>query len=509
MSTIVAIDPRTGLHLRPTYAPTPQSEVDAIVQTASAASTVLATRSRRWRADLLEVLAAALEQERAPIIATAESETGFATEKLDAEFTRTAFQLRFFAGVLREGSYLEATIDHAAETPMGPRPDLRRMLIPIGPVAVFGASNFPLAFSVPGGDTASALAAGCAVVAKAHSSHPGTSLLCYQTMAAAASAYGAPEGTIGLTLGTASGRDLVKHPLIKAVGFTGSLSGGKALLDLISQRAEPIPFYGELSSINPVIVCPDAARERADEIGAGLVSSFTVGAGQLCTKPGVVLVPSGEYGDRLVASARKIVSEAEPAVLLNARIRTEYRDGTQRLAGQAGVTETCAEDGAQTDGYHVLPRLFDVSVDDLSSAMSDEIFGPSCLIVRYRAADLNGAVDRVLSILPPSLTATVHTGPDDVVNPLISVLTQYAGRLIFNGYPTGVAVSWAQTHGGPWPSTNSLHTSVGATAIRRFLRPFTFQNASTDALPDELQDDYIAIPRRIDGVLSSATTSGD
>lgn len=471
------------------------------VEAAAAASTALAAQSRYWRAGLLEALASALEAERAAIVAIAEAETGYSPDKLNAELTRTTFQLTFFAGVLREGSYLEATIDPAADTPMGPRPDLRRILVPIGPVAVFGASNFPLAFSVPGGDTASALAAGCAVVAKAHSSHPGTSMLCYEVMDLAATGYGAPVGTISLMFGTDSGRHLVTHPLVKAVGFTGSLGGGKALMELISQRPEPIPFYGELSSINPVVVTPRAADERAEEIGAALVTSFTTGSGQLCTKPGIVLVPSGEAGDRLVRSARESVSSSNASVLLNARICADYEKATQKLAADPRVQQTVADAEQAHQGYFVLPRLFETEIADFTSEMAQEIFGPTCLVVRYEPGSLPDAVDRALGSLSSSLTATLHTSPNDEVSQIISAVSRYTGRIVFNGYPTGVAVSWAQNHGGPWPSTNSLHTSVGATAIRRFLRPLTFQNSPQEFLPEELRDVHDTIPRRINGDL--------
>jgi NADP-dependent aldehyde dehydrogenase len=297
---------------------------------------------------------------------------------------------------------------------------------------------------------------------------------------------------------------LVAHPAIKAVGFTGSLSGGKALLQIINGRDEPIPFYGELSSINPVIVTASAAAERAADIGAGLVGSITVGSGQLCTKPGLVLVPSGADGDRLVAAARAAVAEAAPQVLLNERIFTSYSEQTAAL-GLRGAVTTAATGQPGEEGFTVASKLFETTVDDVRPGLVDEIFGPVTVVVRYDAADAVADVRRTLDALTPSLTATLHVGAQDsgLASELVDVVRPRAGRIIFNGFPTGVAVSYAQTHGGPWPSTNSLHTSVGATAIRRFLRPVTYQDAPESVLPQELRDDYTAIPRRVDGVLQA------
>ncbi|SNT50689.1 aldehyde dehydrogenase (NADP(+)) [Rhodococcoides kyotonense] len=501
MTTITATDPRTGLPSGAAIPTTDVASVSEIVRAAASASRILSGRSRHWRAGLLDAIATGLETRRTDIVVIASAETGFADAKLDGELTRTVFQLRFFGDVVREGSYLEATLDSAGDTAMGPRPDLRRMLVPIGPVAVFGASNFPLAFSVPGGDTASALAAGCAVVVKAHSSHPGTSALCHELMHTAATAYGAPEGTIGIVFGTQAGAHLVAEPAIKAVGFTGSQSGGQALLDIISERDEPIPFYGELSSINPVLVTADAASERGADIGAGLVSSFTMGAGQLCTKPGIVLVPSDPGGDALVESARKAVAATQSMVLLNSRIHSSYDENTASLASATGVRVEKSNAAIDDAGFHAAPTLFETDLAGFSSELAEETFGPMSVVVRYDPADTLGALTTLLAQLPSSLTATLHTGDSEDTSALVGPLVESAGRIVYNGFPTGVAVSWAQTHGGPWPSTNTLHTSVGATAIRRFGRPVTFQNAPQASLPEELRDAYAEIPRRVDGTL--------
>ncbi|MFC7657186.1 aldehyde dehydrogenase (NADP(+)) [Pseudonocardia benzenivorans] len=495
---VTGTDPRTGLDLPPEVVESTDDHVRDVVGAAADAAPALAALDRAGRARVLVALADALEAARAPIVEIADTETALGDIRLNGELTRTAFQLRFFADVVTDGGYLEATIDHAGPTPMGPRPDLRRMLVPIGPVAVFGASNFPLAFSVPGGDTASALAAGNPVVVKGHGSHPGTSRLVHEVLTGALQAAGLPRGTLGLVFGRRAGQELVAHPAIRAVGFTGSLSGGRALLDIIDARPEPIPFYGELSSLNALVVTEAAARERAGEIGAGLVGSVTGSAGQLCTKPGFVLVPDGQAGDAVVAAAAAALGDASVVPLLNERIHRSYVDDTARLACAPGVRAVAAGDPADA-GFSVAPLLVTARADDLPDEAFAEYFGPAAVVVRYAGpAELTAVLRR----LPASLTATVHTGAAEPVLELAGVLAGTAGRLVFNGYPTGVAVSWAQHHGGPWPATNSLHTSVGATAIRRFLRPLTWQDAPADVLPDELRDVPAAgVPRRVDGSL--------
>jgi len=378
------------------------------------------------------------------------------------------------------------------------------MLVPIGPVAVFGSSNFPLAFSVPGGDTASALAAGSPVILKAHSSHPATSALCFELLLRGARAAGAPEGTVGIVYGQRAGSALVAHPAVKAVGFTGSLGGGRALMTIIAERTEPIPFYGELSSLNPVVVTEAAAAERADSIGAGLVASFTVAAGQLCTKPGVIFLPTGSAGDAVVSSMTAALADVTQQVLLNERIFTDFGTGTAELRSTPGVAVihqgTAPPAGP---GFHVAAQLVQIDVADLTGNSVDEHFGPVTVIARYASIE---QLEQALRELPASLTATVHSAAVDAdqVVALSELLLRRAGRLIYDGYPTGVSVAWGQHHGGPWPSTNSLHTSVGPTAIRRFLRPVTWQDAPAHVLPAELRDDVKNIPRRIDGTLLAA-----
>ena len=498
---VTTTDPRTGVSRETGIAATTPDEVAAIAAAAGSAFAELRSHSRAWRAGLLRALAEGLEEHRVELVATAMSETGLPEPRLDGEFTRTVFQLRLFAEALDEGGYLEATIDHAGATPLGPGPDIRRMLVPIGPVAVFGSSNFPFAFSVPGGDTASALAAGNPVVTKAHGAHPLTSQGSFAALSAAAEAYGAPAGTLGIVYGQAAGAALVADPHIAAVGFTGSLSTGKILLAIIDQRPNPIPFYGELSSLNPLIVTEGAAGARSEAIAEGLFASFTGSAGQFCTKPGIAFVPRGAdtLVDELVARARV----AAPQPLLNSRILEAFGEIRERLVHEGRATAlVTSTTGA--DGFAVSPSVLEIDAADVTAAVAEEAFGPLIVIARYDDLD---QVRQALAQVPDSLTATIH-GEDDEAELLASLsdqVQQLAGRVVFNGYPTGVRVSWAQHHGGPWPATNSQHTSVGVTAIRRFLRPFAWQSAPQTVLPDELRDGYSAIPRRIDGVLTLAS----
>jgi NADP-dependent aldehyde dehydrogenase len=500
VSDVVSVDPRTGEVVEVVTQRTTTAEVDRLCAAALAAAPGLDELGRAGRATLLRALADALEARRDDVVAVADRETALGTTRLKGELTRTCYQLRLFAEVLDEGSYLEAAIDHPGDTPMGPRPDLRRMLVPFGPVAVFGSSNFPLAFSVPGGDTASALAAGCPVVIKAHSSHPATSRLCFDVMVQAARGAGAPDGTLGIVYGQQAGADLVAHPAIRAAGFTGSVGGGKALVRIIDQRPDPIPFFGELSSLNPVVVTPQAAAERGEQLGRELVGSFTLGAGQFCTKPGLSFVPAGPDGDRLVDAMAEAVRGTGAQVLLNEGIAGSYGRISDGIAAAPGVEEIARGGDPSGRGFQVAPRLLQTSAGDLPEEVTEECFGPVSVVARY---DGEKELFAALDAMPSSLTATVLRGEGETDLPLAisqEVRTR-AGRLVYDAYPTGVAVSWAQHHGGPWPSTNSQHTSVGTTAIRRFLRPVTWQGAPQEVLPEELTDDYRGIPRRIDGVL--------
>jgi NADP-dependent aldehyde dehydrogenase len=485
---------RTGA----TDATTP-SELDEVVSAATRAFAVTVRSTAAERAAWLRAAADALDAARDELVAIADAETHLGTARLTGEVARTTAQLRLFADAILEGSYLEATVDHPDPTTIPPRPDLRRMLRPLGPVAVFGASNFPFAFSVAGGDTASALAAGCPVVVKGHPAHARLSARTAEVVGDALVAAGAPEGVFGHVTGYETGAALVQHPGIRAVGFTGSLGGGRALFDLAQRRPDPIPFYGELSAVNPVLITRAAVEARADELAAGLVGSFTLGAGQFCTNPGVVLVPAGSgFGER-VRSALDAASAAA-APMLTEGIAAAFARGVVGLAGRADV-ELVAGSPAQEagTGAPVVLRTTTAAVIADPDALLHECFGPSTLIVEY--AEVADALDAVRAV-GGSLTATVHAEPGEKLAPIMEVLTEVAGRVLFAGWPTGVAVSWAQQHGGPWPATTSIHTSVGVTALRRFLRPIAFQDAPDAALPAELREaNPLGIPRRVDGVL--------
>ncbi len=443
-------------------------------------------------------MADALDAAAAELVPIAMAETRLPEVRLTGEVARTSGQLRLFATVVRDGGYLEAIIDHARPEATPPQPELRRLLVPIGPVAVYAASNFPFAFSVAGGDTASALAVGCPVVVKAHDGHPELSRRTAAIVTDALAAAGAPDGAFGLVDGFEAGRSLVRHPGIKAAGFTGSLSGGRALFDLAGARPAPIPFYAELGSVNPVVITPAAATASGPELATGLVGSFTLGAGQFCTNPGVVLVPAGAGFEDAVADA---MGAAKPAPLLNERIEQGFSSGLNGLVGHASV-EVIARQEAGSSAEAPAPTVLATTAAAVAAdpeTLLAECFGPVTLLVRY--AD-EAERDAVLGSLEGSLTATVHATPGEDVRGLVETLSGLAGRVLFGGWPTGVAVTWSQQHGGPWPATTSIHTSVGATAARRFQRPVAYQDAPDSVLPAALREaNPLGIPRRVDGVL--------
>lgn len=464
-------------------------EVERVVEAAVTASVAVGRADDRARAVWLRAIADRLDAHAEELIEAADAETALGRPRLPGELARTTAQLRLFAGVIEEGSYLEATIDHPDATATPPIPDLRRVLRPIGPVAVFAASNFPFAFSVAGGDTASALAVGCPVIVKAHPGHPRTSALTAGHVSAALSAAGAPEGAFAMINGFDAGLALVDHAGIRAVAFTGSVPGGRALLDRIAQRDAPIPFYGELGSLNPVVITAGADAQRGAELAAGLAGSFQLGVGQFCTKPGIVFLPPGSAVERALPELLR----AQPR-MLTPTIAAGFSSGLQRLSGTPGVRLI----GGADDG----PAFAVVDAQtfvDRADELTEEVFGPFTLLVHV--AD-DAQLQAALRVLPGSLTATVHHEPQEGVHKLVGTLEQLAGRVLFGGWPTGVAVSWAQHHGGPWPSTNTQFTSVGATAVRRFQRPVAYQDAPEQLLPQALREENpLGIPRRVDGVL--------
>jgi len=485
-------------------------QLAAITAAAAAAAGPLADTSADERAALLHAAADAIDGRADDLVAVAHAETALGEARLRGEVARTTGQLRLFADVVREGSYLEAMIDTPDPAASPPRPDLRRMLRPLGPVAVFAASNFPFAFSVAGGDTASALAAGCPVVVKAHPGHPRLSRAVADLVAEALAGAGAPDGTFALVSGLETGAALVQDPHIRAVGFTGSLAGGRALFDLAAARPDPIPFYGELGSVNPVVVTAAAAAARGAEIARGLVGSFTLGVGQFCTKPGVVLVPADAGMDEHVRDALDAVGDVGGEMLLP-RIAEGFRAGVAELAARPDVT-VVAGSVHQPEGTAATAVVLASDVAALQRApdvLLAEVFGPVCLLVGYRDHD---ELDAAVALLPGSLAMALHAQPEEAAGlaPLLARLQERAGRVVWNGWPTGVAVTWSQHHGGPWPATTApLHTSVGATAIRRFLRPVVYQDLPADLLPAALRDDNpLGLLRRVNGRLTRDPVGG-
>ena len=493
-----SIDARTGEKVEAVATAATEAEVDAAAVRAAQVAPVLVGAGLEGRVRLLRAMADEIEKDGDAIVAAADRESALGETRLRGELARSAYQLRLFAQVLEDGGYLELTIDHPDPNAIpAPRPDLRRMLIPVGPVAVFSASNFPLAFSVPGGDTASAIAAGCPVVVKAHSGHPYTSQLCAAALRRAAASVALPEDVVQVIHGRAGGTRLVQHPAIQAVGFTGSLGGGRALYDLACARPTPIPFYGELGSINPFVVTPSAAAERAEAIATGLAASFTLGIGQFCTKPGLVFVPAGEDGQRLVTALADAAAKIPGGPMLTPSIRDSFLSGAAQRAALPGVRVPLSADG------QTAPHVIVASASTLDDVLLEECFGPLVVVVEYADEDeLLGALARV----PGSLTASIHCGQNEggagsFADRVAQQASGQAGRILFNGYPTGVAVTWAQHHGGPYPATTfPHHTSVGTTAIRRFLRPVAYQDAPDGLLPAELREDNpLGLPRRVDG----------
>jgi NADP-dependent aldehyde dehydrogenase len=484
MEPVLSIDPRTGQSRGQVAVEADAAAVDAAVRAASATLDALA--GRPGRAALLRAAADAVESRATELIAAADAETALGVPRLTGELARVAYQFRFFASIVEDGTYLGIVIDEPDPAAVPPRPELRRWKVPLGTVAVFGASNFPFAFSVPGGDTASALAAGCPVVVKAHPDHPETSELAAATIRDAAAKTGLPADVLTLVHGRQAGADLVRHPLIGAVGFTGSVPGGRALFDLAAARPVPIPFYGELGSLNPVLVTERLAAARPEETAAGLVASYTLGQGQFCTKPGLVLVPAGQAGDTLVRAAVSAALDVAPGALLDARMREHFLAGFTARAARPGVRSLVQAAAAPADDAPQAVRagLLEADAADVTGDLLEECFGPVTVLVRYRDA---AEAEAVLSRLGGNLTATLHADPDEPeAAAWLARLARLAGRVIFGGWPTGVAVAPAMTHGGPYPATTTLTTSVGGTAIDRWLRPVTFQTVPPALLPAEL-----------------------
>ena len=503
--SVPAIDPATGSNLPTSFYWATTQDVSRAAELASKAF----AEYRRWpaarRATFLRLIATLIESNAPALVERANLETALPPPRLQSEIGRTCGQLRLFATLIEEGWWLDARIDHAnPERKPLPKPDVRSMLQPLGPVAVFSSSNFPFAFSVAGGDTASSLAAGCPVIVKPHQGHLGTSEAVGLLVQQAARESNAPEGVFSLLFGP--GRDvgiaLVKHPLIKAVGFTGSRTGGRALMDAAAARPEPIPVYAEMGSINPVFILPGAIQQNAEALASGLHGSVTLGVGQFCTNPGLVFVEPKPPADSFLKKLESLMSATPAGTMLTPSICSEYRAGIEKFSNTAGVRRITQPTEARNGQAHA--TLFTTSAETFLSnhVLMDEIFGPSTLVVHCNSkSQMLAAAEK----LEGQLTATVHGTPEDfAANPdLLAILETKVGRLLCNGYPTGVEVCHAMNHGGPYPATaDGRSTSVGTRAIVRFTRPVCYQNFPDSALPDELKESNpLDIWRLVDGQL--------
>ena len=511
-ATFRAINPQTGEPLDPEFTSCSAADVDHAAGAAAEAFPAYSRTSARHRARFLQRIADNLDAASAELSARAQLETALPPARLQGEVQRTSNQMRLFAEVVEEGSWVGARIDTAFpdRKPL-PRPDLRSMLRPIGPVAVFGASNFPIAFSVAGGDTASALAAGNPVIVKAHPAHPGTSEIAGGIIQRSAEECGLPPGVFSLLFdaGIEAGKILVQHPEIKAAGFTGSHAGGRALMDLAAQRPDPIPCFTEMSSTNPVFILPGALRDRGAQIGSGLHGSFTLGAGQFCTKPGLVFVPQQEHADPLLAELRRLAGSSAGFHLLTPGIASSFQRELKARTQRPGIRSTLAE--PQRGTCAASAALLEVDINDFrkSPDLSREIFGPATLVIRYQQRE---AMLEAAQALEGHLTATVLGNADELgeYRDLLDILERKVGRVILNGYPTGVEVSHAMVHGGPSPATSDARfTSVGSRAILRFARPVCWQGFPESALPEELRDSNpLGILRMIDGQTTRDPVSG-
>ena len=505
---LYAKNPATGHRLEPGFFPATVQEVELAVQLASKAFSTYGHLPGSAKAAFLRKIATKIESISAELTERAQLETALPPARLQGETARTCGQLRLFANLIQEGSWVMARIDHAdsGRKPL-PKPDVRSMLHPLGPVVVFAPSNFPLAFSVAGGDTASALAAGNPVIVKGHSAHPGTSELVGRVVQEAVRESGLPEGVFSLLFGSGAqvGTALMQHPLVKAGGFTGSRAAGRALMDVAAARPEPIPFFAEMSSTNPVFILPGALHQRGEEIASGLYTSFTMGAGQFCTKPGLVFFPAGHDAIGFKEKLRQLVNDSAPFHLLTPTIHSSYGSSISDRKKHKAIQVLAESTECQgSDAFSAISALFESDAESfLASDLAEEIFGPTTLLVHHSSRE---QVMEIANSLEGHLTATIHGTEEDLNEfaDLISILRHKVGRLVFNGFPTGVEVCHAMVHGGPYPATSdSRFTSVGTQAILRFARPVCYQGFPQSALPEELQDaNPVGIWRMVDGQMT-------
>ncbi len=499
-----ATNPATGELLDPAYIAATKEELDRAVELATAAFPVFSATSGAERAKFLRTIADEIDAIVDEIAVRGPLESGLPEARLRGETGRTTGQLRLFATVVEDGSWVDARIEHGQpERQPIPKVDLRSQLRGVGPVAVFAASNFPMAFSTAGGDTASALAAGCPVIVKAHSSHPGLAEMVAECVIKAAKTCGMPEGVFSLVYGSGRkiGQALVKHPGIQAVGFTGSQAGGRALMDSAAARPQPIPVYAEMSSINPVFILPGALAERGEALADGLYGSLTMGVGQFCTNPGLVFTPTSgteAFTEKLTTTT----AAGATGTMLNSGIAKSYCSGVEALKAKGGI-KTLAEVPSTLDGAQGGPAVFrtDVGTFLQDEDLMEEVFGPTTLIV---ASDDKAELLKAAEALEGQLTATIQGTEADLAeySDLVEILVRKAGRVIFNNFPTGVEVCHSMVHGGPYPATSDgRSTSVGTMAIYRFARPVSYQNFPDAALPDSLKEaNPLGIKRMVDGV---------
>jgi 2,5-dioxopentanoate dehydrogenase len=501
-TTFTAFNPATGEAVEPNFYSASFDELNKACESAESARIVYGKVTGKEKAKFLRQIADNIEALGDTLIQRATLETGLPNARFIGERGRTCMQLRMFADLVERGDWVDARLDtpNPERQPI-PKPDVRSMLRPIGTVAVFCASNFPLAYSVAGGDTASALAAGCPVIVNAHFAHPGTAELVGTAIADAVKSCGLPEGVFSLIFskGYEIGQALVKHPHVKAVGFTGSRQGGRALMDIAAARNEPISVYAEMSSVNPIFILPNAIRERAEAIAAGLHTSVITSGGQFCTKPGIVILPQDVDMKVFTAKFGELISQTPKHPLLTRGIKNNF----EKLSLERKVENVSAENELQ--GFDVNPSVFQTDAETFlaNKDLEAEIFGPTTLFVQSNSRE---ELLKIAREMEGQLTATIHANPEELVEyaDLIAILETKVGRLIFNGYPTGVEVGDAMVHGGPYPATSdSQTTAVGVRAIERFCRYVCFQNFPNDALPDELKDQNpLGIRRLVDGNLN-------
>ena len=489
--TFQAINPTNGETLDVQFAEASETEIDEALVAADQAYDALQTASSETIASLLEAIADGLESAGDVLLDRAHAETALPLARLTGERGRTCNQTRIFADMARKDLWRQPRIDQGDSERVPPKPDVRTMLFGVGPVVVFGASNFPLAISVAGTDTISALAARCPVVVKAHPAHPGTCEIIASVITAAVEKSGLPSGTFSMLHGKTNrtGVQLVQHDKVSAVAFTGSLQGGRALFDAVNQRKNPVPFYGEMGSLNPVFLLPGALEQRADEIAAGYIQSVNLGVGQFCTNPGAVLGVEGERLDKFLSAVKVAAEEVAPATMLHPGIHKAFEDGQKRVAGVDGVKRVGSSGQPPVaDAHQAACNIYQSDVSQIGrTEVSEEVFGPSSIVFKCQSTD---QMVEYANSLDGHLTATIHGTDEDLKNnaALVRILQRKVGRIVFNGFPTGIEVCNAMHHGGPYPATtHSYFTSIGHHSIYRFTKPVCFQGFPESCLPDQLK----------------------